>query len=106
MFFIQQFLYKIIEIVELRVSRQFQEFNESAIFFFFFFLHGNGIGETFENKKDGIVKNYQGKLCNRFENSADSCSKKILFERRGTIFSSRSRFHDSCFLSLFSFFFF
>lgn len=74
-------------------------------FFFFFFLHGNGIGETFENKKDGIVKNYQGKLCNRFENSADSCSKKILFERRETIFSSRSRFHDSCFLSLFSFFF-
>ena len=34
------------------------------------------------------MKNYHGqeKLWNRFENSADSCSKKILFKRRGTIF--------------------
>lgn len=86
-FYTKIFIHKIIEIVALRVSRRFQEFNESA--FFFSWKWNRRTHETFENKKNGIVKNYHGqeKLCNRFENSADSCSKKILFKRHGTICS-------------------
>lgn len=100
-FYIKIFIHKIIEIVALRVSLRFQEFNESA--FFFSWKWNRRTHETFENKKNGIVKNYHGqeKLCNRFENSADSCSKKILFKRHGTICSLSLFFKENFIASFF-----